>query len=114
MAVAINFVVIGILILVGIVAIRLNYLRHRILIILLILLALFLYSSVALVSEQNKIDLKSSGGVFAASKVYIVWLGNGFQNLKQLTAKVIETDWTSINGTFTEKWVDKNKKDKKK
>ena len=114
MAVPINFIVIGILILVGVIAFRLDHLRHRILIILLIFLALFLYSSVSLVTEKNEIDLKNSGGIFAASKVYIGWLGNGFKNLKQLTARAIEMDWASTNGNFTEKNSDKSKKDKKK
>ncbi|MAG02725.1 hypothetical protein CMI42_05285 [Candidatus Pacearchaeota archaeon] len=100
MALAINWLVIGILVIVGIIAIKLNHLKHRFFIILLILLALFLYSSAALVNNNNDIDLKSSEGIFSAIKVYTGWLANGFENVKELTGKAIKMDWTRTDGEF--------------
>jgi len=96
----ISWIVIGILIVAGIFAIKLNHLKHRFFVIILILLALFLYTSMNLVTEKNSLDLTTSEGFFNAVKVYTGWLGNGFQNLKSLTGRAIGMDWKSTNGTF--------------
>src|SRR3989344_221117 len=98
----ISWIVIAIPVMVGIIAIKLNHLRHRFFIIILILLALFLYTSAALVTEKNNLDLKSTEGIFNAFKVYSGWLANGFENLKEVTGKIIKMDWTSTDGKFFE------------
>ena len=67
---------------------------------MLVLIALFLYSTIALVTEEEKLDLTSSEGLFDASKVYIGWLANGFDNIKEITGKAIKMDWTSTDGKF--------------
>jgi len=95
-----NWIVIVILVIAGIFAIKLNHLRHRVFIILLILFALFLYSTMALVVEKNDLDLKSSDGVFHAIKIYSGWIANGFENMKKIAGNVIKMDWASTNGTF--------------
>ena len=107
-----SWIVIVILVVVGIIAIKMNHLKHRVFIVLLILLALFLYSSMALVVENHSLDLKSTDGVFNAVKVYLGWLANGFQNLKTITGNVINMDWTSSDGKFFEK--DNSKDDVRK
>lgn len=94
--------VIGILIIVAILAIKIDHIKHRFFIIILVLLALFLYTSMTMVSKQNNLDFSTSDGFFAASKVYMGWLANGFGNLKTLTGKAIRMDWISSNGTFFE------------
>jgi len=106
----ISWIVMVILVIVGIFAIKMNHLRHRIFIILLVVTALFLYSTMMVVDNQQEFDFSSSEGVFDASKIYLGWLGNGFQNLKQLTGKAIGMDWSSTNGTF---FKNESKKDKK-
>jgi len=102
----ISWIVITILVIVGIVAIKMNHLRHRVFIIILILFALFLYTSVTVVSEKNKLDLQSTKGVMDAFNIYTGWLANGFTNFKDLTAKAVKMDWSDTNGTFK----DDNKK----
>lgn len=86
----------------GIFAIRINHLKHRFFIILLVLLALFLFTSINAVTNKNNLDLKSAGGIFNASKLYLGWLANGFQNIKSLTGNVLNLDWKSSNSTFFE------------
>ena len=98
----ISWIVIVILVAVGIFAIKMNHLRHRAFIILLILLALFLYSSMALVGSKNELKYDSSEGVMNAVRIYGGWLVNGFQNMKDITGEVIKMDWSSTNGTFFE------------
>lgn len=96
----IHWIVIVVLVIAGIIAIKISHLRHRVFIILLILLALFLYSSMALVVDDNEIDLNNSKGIMKGLKIYTGWLANGFRNLKALTGRAIDMDWTSINGSF--------------
>jgi hypothetical protein len=98
----ISWIVIFILVFVGIFAIKMNHLRHRVFIIMLIFLALFLYSSMALVTQDNDLKLDSSEGIFTAMKVYTGWLANGFNNMKDIAGNVIKMDWTSTNATFVE------------
>jgi hypothetical protein len=109
----ISWLVIGILIIVAILAIKIDHIKHRFFIIMLVLLALFLYTSMAMVSKDNSIDLSTSEGFFSATKVYFGWLANGFDNLKALTGKAIKMDWTSSNKTFFDDSEDKDKTSKR-
>ncbi len=99
----ISWIVIVILVIVGIFAIKMNHLRHRIFIILLILLALFLYTSIAVITNQNNLEINNVEGVFQLTKVYTGWLANGFENLKTMTGNIIKMDWTSTNASFFDK-----------
>ena len=69
-------------------------------IILFILLALFLYVSISIVSKESKLDYNTPEGLMNSVKIYGGWLAHGFQNMKVLTGKAINMDWKSTNGTF--------------
>lgn len=99
----ISWIVVLILIVTGIFAIKLNHLRHRFLIIVLLVIALFLYTTMNLVSTENNLDFKTTEGVFHSIKVYIGWLANGFDNLKELTGQAINLDWSKSNASFFDK-----------
>jgi len=105
----INWIVIIVLIVIGIIAIKMNHLRHKIFIVILIFFALFLYVSISVVTVENDLELNSAGGIFYASKVYSGWLANGFDNLKAITGNAIKMDWKSTDAEF----INKTKKDKK-
>jgi len=96
----ISWIVIVILVIVGIVAIKMNHLKHRVFIIILILLALFLYTSMNLVVKNNQLDINSVDGIFNIIKVYTGWLANGFQNFKVIAGNVIGMDWGNTNSSF--------------
>jgi len=98
----ISGIVIIILIVIGVFAIKLNHLKHRFFIIALVLLALFLYSSMSLVTTQNELDITSVGGALSSMKIYAGWLANGFNNMKDLTGRAIDQDWANSNATFFE------------
>ena len=91
----ISWIVIVVLVVVGIMAIKMNHLRHRVFIVLLILLALFLYTSMAFISNQNNLSFNSSEGIFTAMKVYTGWLANGFENMKTIVGNAVKMDWIS-------------------
>ncbi len=99
----ISWIVIVILVVIGIIALKLNHLRHRVFILMLIVFALFLYTSMNLVADRNNLDFKSSEGIFDAIKIYWGWLANGFDNLQILVGNAIRMDWSSVNGTFFER-----------
>tara|TARA_Y100000310_G_scaffold288212_1_gene313655 strand:+ start:2868 stop:3194 length:327 start_codon:yes stop_codon:yes gene_type:complete len=99
----INVLIIGVLLVLGIIAIKMNHMRHRVFIILLVLLAFFIYGTVTVVNSTNEMDLTSSEGFLDAAKLYFGWLANGVKNMRTITGNVIKMDWTSTNGTFIEK-----------
>ena len=103
MIAGVHWIVIIIFLIVGIAAIKMNHIRHRIFIIFLIVLALFLYVTTLMVTNDNNLKFTSSEGVFHAIKVYTGWLAHSYQNLKTLTGRAIAMDWTSTNGTFFKK-----------
>ena len=96
----IHWIVIVILVVFGILAIKMNHFRHRTFIIILIFLALFLYTTMYFVHMQNNLDLNSVEGIYQAGRVYMGWLAHSFQNVKSITGSAIEMDWTSVNGSF--------------
>lgn len=99
----ISWLVILILVVAALIALKMNKIRHKMWIILVILLALFLYTSLALVYTQNELDFKSVEGISGAVRIYLGWLGNSFENMKVLTGNAIGMDWTSTNSSFFNK-----------
>jgi ABC-type microcin C transport system permease subunit YejE len=67
--------------------------RHKILAVFLILLILFTYFSFAGVVKDKNLDLKTFDGMKEAGKLYFVWLGHAFKNVKVVTSNVIDMDW---------------------
>lgn len=98
----ISWIIVIVLVIVGITAIKINHLKHRFFIIMLVFLALFLYTSIAFITQQNDLNVDSSEGVFEILKVYNGWLANGFKNIKSITGNLIKMDWTSTNASFFE------------
>ena len=96
----ISWIVIIILVVIGIISIKMNHLKHRMFVIILVLIALFLYSSMALVTTQNDLDFNSTEGFFKTIKVYGGWLANGFKNFKTITGNAVKMDWSSTNESF--------------
>ncbi len=106
----IGIMVVGILIVLAVIMIRMNHFRHKITILLLLVFALFLYTTITVVDKVNDFDLTTSEGFFDAGKVYLGWLGNGFSNLKSLAGNAIKMDWASTNGTFFSEEIEQEKK----
>ncbi len=98
----ISWVVVVILVIIGIFAIKMNHLKHRVFILILIFVALFLYATIALVNTRNDFDLSTSKGIIHAVGIYRGWLANGYKNVKSLGANAIKMDWSSTNETLSE------------
>jgi len=67
--------------------------RHKLLAVFLILLILFTYFSFAGVVKDKNLDLKTFDGMKEAGKLYFLWIGHAFKNVKVVTSNVIDMDW---------------------
>jgi hypothetical protein len=99
----ISWLIIIILVAIGILAIKMNHLKHRFFIIFIILLALFFYASITFVASKNNISLNTYDGFLKAIQIYGGWLVNLFGNFKSLTGNAIKMDWSSTNSSFFDK-----------
>ena len=107
---AVSLAIIGIFLVFGLILIKMNHFRHKITIIVLLFLVLFIYSTATIVNNTYDFDFTTTEGLFYAVKVYTGWLGNGFQNLKVITANAIKMDWSSTNGSFFSKEIEPEKR----
>jgi|TARA_B100001971_G_scaffold209276_1_gene232548 hypothetical protein len=105
----IGVMVVGILVVLAVILIRMNHFRHKMVIIVLLVFALFLYTTISVVDKANEFNLTTTEGFFDAAKVYLGWLGNGFGNLRSLAGNAIKMDWASTNGTFFSKEIEPEK-----
>lgn len=76
------------------VLIEMKRMKHKFFAIFLILLIIFIYVTGAIVFSGKGIDYKSFSGLKEAGKIYFVWLGGFFDNVKTITANAIKMDWT--------------------
>ncbi len=97
----ISWIVIAIIFALCFILIRINHYKHKFTLILLLIFALFIYSTAMVVHTTNDLDFTTTEGFFNAVKIYIGWLGNSFQNLRVITTNAVKMDWTSTNGTFS-------------
>lgn len=63
----------------------------------LIVLILFTYVSFSAVIKGKNLDLKTFDGIKQAGKLYVLWLGNAFNNVKVVTSNVIHMNWKADN-----------------
>ena len=75
-------------------------LRHKLFAMFLIGLILFSYISFIAVIKGQDIDMKTVPGFIEAGKLYFVWLGGVFSNIKTITSHTIHMDW-SLNDSQT-------------
>jgi hypothetical protein len=75
--------------------------RHKLLAIFLIVLILFTYVSFSAVIKGKNLDLKTFSGMKEAGNLYVIWLGNAFNNIKVVTSNVIHMNW-KVNETLAE------------
>ena len=93
MVIGITFFIVAALIIAVWVLIEVKRFKHKIFAIVLIVLILFTYLSFSYTLSGQDIDLKTVSGLTEAGKLYIVWLGSMFNNVKSLTANAIHMDW---------------------
>jgi len=73
--------------------------RHKLLAIFLIALVVFTYFTFTSVLKKNDVDVKTVKGLVTGSKLYFLWLGSVFSNLKTITTQAIHMDWKSTTNS---------------
>jgi hypothetical protein len=76
--------------------IEIKRMRHKFFAIFLIALILFTYISFSTVIKNKDVDLKTTEGLTKASKIYFLWLGSAFNNVKSITTNAIQANWSSV------------------
>ena len=94
MVVGLALLVISVLIIAIWVFIEFKRMRHKIFAIFIIVLIIFSYVSFSLVLKGQDIDYTTASGVGQATKLYFLWLGSAFGNMKVITTNAIKMDWS--------------------
>ena len=68
--------------------------KHKIFAIILIALILVSYFGFSSVIKNNNIDLKTVEGLSKVTKLYFLWFGSLFGNMKSITTNAIKIDWS--------------------
>lgn len=87
-------IIVSILILGIWILIEVKRMKHKFFAIFLIALILFSYVSFSAIMKNNNIDLKTVEGLSKATKLYFLWLGSAFGNMKSITTNAIKMDWS--------------------
>lgn len=99
MALGVMFFVVAVAVIAVWIVIEAKRLKHKMLAIVLIVLILFTYLSFTAVLKGTNADLKTVNGLTTAGKLYGVWIGTVFKNLKSITAYASQQDWKGTNKT---------------
>ena len=93
MVIGTTFFIVAALIVAVWVLIEIKRFKHKIFAIFLIVLILFTYLSFSYTLSGHDINFKSVTGLEEAGKLYFVWLGSMFNNMKAITTNAIKMDW---------------------
>ncbi len=100
-----QLIVIVAIILVIFLFVKLRYVKHKTSWVILLVLALLLYIGYVASTAGYDVNLKSYEGSKTAMKLYLVWIGNTFSNLKSLTGQVTKLDWKTNTSEIKEKVI---------
>ena len=98
-----SWLIVVIFIVIAMFVLKTNHFRHKMWIIMLILLGIFLYLSISVVQTKYDLKVSSVDDFLGATKIYIGWLSNGFGNLKTLTGDAVKMDWTNSSESLFNK-----------
>ncbi len=88
-----NWWVIGFLVVLGLFLFRAKEIKHRIGLIIISFLLIFLALSLYQIYSFNSVDLSTFDGVISAGKLYVSWLGTVFNSAKEVTSYAVHQDW---------------------
>lgn len=89
----VNWIFIFALLVVGLLLAKVKHLKHKSLAVFLALIVLFFCLTVPPAVKNSDVNFKTFSGVAETFKLYFVWLGHSFGNVKTLTGNAIKMDW---------------------
>jgi len=81
---------------------KIRFLKHKLYMVLLLVLVLVLYTTSSVLIAKENIDLSSFDGFVALGKAYLSWAEVLFSNVKSITSNVVKMDWSYSNSTEAE------------
>ncbi len=97
-----TFIVVSVLIIAIWILIEIKRLKHKLFAIFIIVLILFSYISFSVVIKEQDLDLKTPSGIIKATKLYLLWLGSVFDNMKTITGSAVKMDWGINESKYAE------------
>lgn len=88
-----NLLLIVIAILAVVAILQLGHLKHRLLVIGVVILAVAFYFTFTFALSDQDIDLGSPSGLIEASRIYFAWFGQAATNLQAITGEAVKMDW---------------------
>jgi hypothetical protein len=93
-----SWIVIAGLVILGAILLEVKDLRHRIAFFAAIGVLLFVFGSLGAVYFSNDVNLGSFSGIIDAGQLYVVWMGNFFENVAGISGYAVQQDWV-VNET---------------
>ncbi|MAE50110.1 hypothetical protein CMI48_04780 [Candidatus Pacearchaeota archaeon] len=94
-----SWIIIAGLVILGAILLEVKDLRHRIAFFAAIAGLLFVFGSLGVVYFANDVDLGSFSGIVDAGRLYVVWMGNFFENVAGISGYAVQQDWV-VNSTM--------------
>lgn len=92
-----DWIIIAALVVLAFFFLRVKHIRHKVYLVAVILIILFIYITASRVLSEQEIDWKSASDVGKGVKLYFSWLGSVADNFKTIAGKVIKMDWKFNN-----------------
>ena len=73
--------------------VRAKHFKHRLYVLILIILMIVFYVTAVKVVESSGVDIKTLEGMVVAGRLYVKWLGNALDNTKTIVGEIIKMDW---------------------
>ena len=90
----IGWLILAILVVLLFVFYKARHMKHRIYILLAIIVLIFIYTTGTKIVNQSNLNLNTLEGIVNASKLYFSWLGHAFNNAKVIIGNAIHMDWS--------------------
>ena len=84
--------------------IHFRHIKHRVTAIFLIILLLFVFSTAATIIKNHSLNIKTPSGIITTGKLYFIWLGQAFGNLRSLTGSAINMGWMPDSNSSQDNW----------
>jgi hypothetical protein len=98
----INWIILGVFILLAFLLFRVEHLGKRIKIVILVLIGLLIYFSIMNLFVTEEVDLTSPRGIANAVYLYFGWMGRAVSNLWDVGAETVSMVGNAIKFNMTE------------
>ena len=88
-----GWIILGVLIIALMLVYKIRHTKHRIYLVLMILLTIFVYTTGAAIIKESGIDVFTLKGALTGGKLYFNWLTQIFSNARSLAGNAVKMSW---------------------